>query len=431
MPDTSGSDIPLPREGVDYASVSLDAREGFVLSRVDGRSDVDTLSDVTGFGPAEVIEVLTKLSSLELIDWSKGGVLTVQESTPAPQASVAKKIDTKQAERDKLLAESGDLSRAERLHILVLERDLLVRNHWDILALSGVPTRSDVKKAYFSRSKKFHPDSYFGRDTGSFRPKIAAVFAGIKEAYDVLGNDKSRREYEAKNPAPSAEKKKMPTSRRRSSGNTSAVQGETKSAAEDAEKKARLEKRRAEILAQRKAKTEEPGRSKAQLAKEFFEKGQACLKEKNTAAAADAFRLASTYAPSNDDYRRRHEELSEVVNHDRVAKLVEIAGSHKASGDLASAAQVYASAAEILPQMASHSLNAGECYFECGRYDTALKFAKLAIKASPRRKEARVLAAQIYLKTSKKDAAIAELEIALSLDKTDGRVNKLLKKLLK
>ncbi len=50
------------------AGLALGAREGFVLSRIDGATDVDQLGHLTGLEPAELAEVLDGLAEQGAIE---------------------------------------------------------------------------------------------------------------------------------------------------------------------------------------------------------------------------------------------------------------------------------------------------------------------------------------------------------------------------
>src|SRR5262249_26325644 len=53
-----------------------------------------------------------------------------------------------------------------------------------------------VRDAYFELSKVFHPDAYFGKQLGAFKPKMETVFKKLTEAYETLGKPKKRAEYD-------------------------------------------------------------------------------------------------------------------------------------------------------------------------------------------------------------------------------------------
>lgn len=60
------------------------------------------------------------------------------------------------------------------------------KNYYEILGLDDNATSEEIKKAYRQKAKEFHPDK--GGDEN--------IFKDISEAYDVLGNDNKRKNYD-------------------------------------------------------------------------------------------------------------------------------------------------------------------------------------------------------------------------------------------
>ncbi|MBI5479806.1 MAG: DnaJ domain-containing protein, partial [Deltaproteobacteria bacterium] len=52
-----------------------------------------------------------------------------------------------------------------------------------------------IRRAYFRLSKEFHPDRYYGKDLGSYREMLGAVFKDISEAFATLADDSRRQAY--------------------------------------------------------------------------------------------------------------------------------------------------------------------------------------------------------------------------------------------
>lgn len=68
--------------------------------------------------------------------------------------------------------------------------DFQKKTHYDCLEITPKATQSDVKSAYYKLSKKYHPD--INKENISAADK----FRDIAEAYEVLGNVKSRKLYD-------------------------------------------------------------------------------------------------------------------------------------------------------------------------------------------------------------------------------------------
>lgn len=125
-----------------------------------------------------------------------------------------------------------DLSVAERSAIEEAER-LAKGTHWEVLGLVGEPSAADVKRAYFTVSKRWHPDRYFGKRLGGYRVRLEALFVRAKKAHDVLVDEEQRKHYAAKYPAPPAPHEPTP---------------------EELAREKRLEERRKQIAEERSAK---------------------------------------------------------------------------------------------------------------------------------------------------------------------------------
>ncbi|BCZ45171.1 hypothetical protein psyc5s11_12380 [Clostridium gelidum] len=67
-----------------------------------------------------------------------------------------------------------------------------MKDYYKILEISIRATKDDVKKAFRSLAKKYHPDRNVN-DENALRK-----FQEVNEAYEILSNEDSRREYDKK-----------------------------------------------------------------------------------------------------------------------------------------------------------------------------------------------------------------------------------------
>lgn len=73
----------------------------------------------------------------------------------------------------------------------------------DLFTLLGVAPGAEpqvVKAAFFALSKKLHPDRYFRKELGDFRPKLERVFEALSRAHQTLTRPEKREAYLAANP---------------------------------------------------------------------------------------------------------------------------------------------------------------------------------------------------------------------------------------
>ncbi|CAG9770329.1 unnamed protein product [Ceutorhynchus assimilis] len=69
------------------------------------------------------------------------------------------------------------------------------KNHYDSLGIAKSATQGDVKTAYYKLSKVYHPDRNQGT-TFEQREQHSQKFRDISEAYEILGNVRSRKMYD-------------------------------------------------------------------------------------------------------------------------------------------------------------------------------------------------------------------------------------------
>jgi hypothetical protein len=244
---------PRLNNAADLTKQKLSPTEGFVLSRVDGRSSYDDICKITGLGRDSTLEILRALKQAKLIlgpheravggtpkplrpATPKSGVAIPSE--PASTASAAAKppepppvepavAEVGPADKDAPKPESsrpkrptsssgGNPGPLQRLDdgTPVSENDLkdwpdadqlfkerVIRLHRRMRRLSpydllGIPSNADagaVKRAFAQASKELHPDRYFGKNLGSFRPKLAAIFARLSEAAHEIETEQKKK----------------------------------------------------------------------------------------------------------------------------------------------------------------------------------------------------------------------------------------------
>ena len=71
-------------------------------------------------------------------------------------------------------------------------------NFYDTLGVSQDSTEQDIKKSYRRLSLKFHPD----RHPPNMKEEMGEKFKKIGEAYEILGDDEKRQEYDMMNKNP-------------------------------------------------------------------------------------------------------------------------------------------------------------------------------------------------------------------------------------
>ena len=87
---------------------------------------------------------------------------------------------------------------ARRRDILEFFQGLPLKNHYEVLGVEPGCTDADVRKAYVALVKRYHPDSQRDRRLEDLHDILEAITIRVGEAWEVLGEARSRASYESK-----------------------------------------------------------------------------------------------------------------------------------------------------------------------------------------------------------------------------------------
>ncbi|HEY0468796.1 MAG TPA: DnaJ domain-containing protein, partial [Polyangiaceae bacterium] len=209
---TPYSRLPRLVEGIDVRELPIGPAQAFVLSRVDGTCTELELADEAGISPTVVAATLEELVRLGAI-WFDQSATSGAPRSPRPQprlsgatrigpiieASLGQQPQHPAAAlydpRD--LNEEVDLELERKRTILDAFHRLDSITHYQLLRVEPSADKRTIKNAYFEIVNVFHPDRYFGKKLGSFKPKLERLFARLTEAHDTLTRSGPRAEYDA------------------------------------------------------------------------------------------------------------------------------------------------------------------------------------------------------------------------------------------
>lgn len=497
MPDAR---VRTPKPAVgrrDVRSAPLSPADGFVLSRVDGVSTEKDIVANSGLPDEQVLASLAKLESLALITFdpparSSAATEPSAEAQPSPQPRPA----TPSAPRheppltpteEAALAEEVDLDPEMRRRVLIMHRGLKGLDHYALLGLEKTADRKALKRAYFDLAAKFHPDKYFRKSLGSYKPQMEAIFGRITLAHDTLTSKEGRAEYDAY----------LDEQRRaRSIEDLLAdAMAEVALAAEAVEREARAQEAQAaatsaaaqavvpgpstsvsaalrspdpavrrEALARRllagrsasgsssppNARTSassavpstadgmaslrrryEERRTMAQAsqARKYVTNAEAALAAGDPVAATNAFRVAMTLAPDDADIARRTQEAQGRADAILADTYTRQAGYEEKNGQWADAARSWARVCKGRPDdPAAHERAAAALVQSSGDLHEAARLAQRACFLNPASAAFRATLATVYLAAGLTRNARRELETAAQLAPHDGSIQAMLER---
>ncbi|MFZ5479895.1 MAG: DnaJ domain-containing protein [Myxococcota bacterium] len=186
------------------------------LLELDGTREV---SDVVDIGPAEpeaIERALAVAWALGAVDFSGGEAASAtvvaqgrsaprEEPPPVQPASPARGVaaddiaglisDTIGTHEVELPSKRVDA--AEARFGPVLARVRAAQNHFAVLGVSPEDPSDVVRKAYFALARELHPDR-FASESADIQRVATEVFDRIRAAWEVLGDEKKREDYVAK-----------------------------------------------------------------------------------------------------------------------------------------------------------------------------------------------------------------------------------------
>ena len=74
-----------------------------------------------------------------------------------------------------------EIAQIQKMHDLVNDRDF-----YQLLNVSQNSSLDDIKKSYYATSRKWHPDRFFRKNTGSYSKMLEKIFIGINQAFKIL-----------------------------------------------------------------------------------------------------------------------------------------------------------------------------------------------------------------------------------------------------
>ena len=206
--------LPHLVDGIDLRALPIGPAEAFVLSRVDGVTSVLEIAEAAGLdlsAVAATLGALTRLGAVRFDDPAPAPGDSARVMRPAARVSGSMRIGpiieaSGQVEPHhpaaalydpRELDEAVDLEPERKRVILEAFYHMGAATHYQLLKVDPNADKRAIKAAYYEVVNVFHPDRYFGKNLGSFKPKIERVFAKLTEAYDAITRPGPRAEYDA------------------------------------------------------------------------------------------------------------------------------------------------------------------------------------------------------------------------------------------
>jgi hypothetical protein len=506
------SRTPRPVVGRDIRSLPLTPPDAFLLSRIDGSMNESELAALTGFDITTVTTTIDRLARLGAIEFERASeVVQTQKSDasarpwaqtqPQPQAQPAPQqslriSQTFRSSQTNIKAFTGeppdfaqisDLDTDRKRKVVDLYARLAQIDYYALLGIANNADRKEIKRAYYAIAPDYHPDKFYGKNLGSFKPMMESIFGQLTFAYETLSSPERRGEYDgylstqaqtrsieellrsatgatppSVDPISSGPMAAVPSSlppeptATKSDPAVAATISSTPPTSRDSDRARREalarklginrgslppDVRRSapppDPVANREAAQQElrrrhdlmAGEKRRAQARRYVEAGAAALKD-NPAAAANAYRLALALDPENPEIIRAHREATQQAAIALADGYLKQGDYESRNGQWVGAARSYARAVAGMPEDAAVLQKAAHATLKVGTdMRAAAEFAKRAVALAPKRLEGRLTLIEAYLGAGFVAGAKRELEAAREIAPRDDRILELSKRL--
>ena len=406
--------IPRLASRWDPSDMQLSPEEGFLLSRIDGHTPWTLLRQIGGIAPEEVDRCIER--------WLSEGVVVIDEGK-SDRAEVAAEVTEPKPEADPVtylsdLRIDSSLDIAPELQAQILEfEESLDKPYFELLDVPRDADTKQIKRAYFSLSKVYHPDRYFRARLGDYSARLERIFRKLVEAYELLSDPTTRAEIErTMGPMPELE----PVAE----ASEADAAPKWKLPPRKLTKRQTLERLRRhfrippQILAERKLK-----------ASHFFDAAMVAAKRERWHEAAPSLRLAIAFDPWNNEYRTR---FSDILSRDYEQKAAKLLGSDGDAVDPADKNEALRLLEEVLiHRPADPEVNhlAARLALDIHELERATEYAEAACELCPESSETRLTLARVFCASGMREKAKSVLTEAARLDPKNKEVQAVIQKL--
>jgi curved DNA-binding protein CbpA len=461
------------------------------------------LAALTGFDLSTVVATVDRLASLGAVDFVRGSEVVQTpraeanpRPSPAPQQQPQQQLRVSQTFRSSQtnikgfsngeppdFAQITDIDPERKRKVVDLFGRLAHLDYYALLAVQSSADRKDIKRAYYAVAPDYHPDKFYGKNIGSFKPMMEAIFGQLTFAYETLTSAERRAEYdaylsaqaqtrsmeellrsdlgtpplvEAVSPGPIPVSSSVPPAKTKSDPAATTISSTPPMSRDGDRTRREALARKLGVArgsmppeARRSAPPESPSPSSRELAtqelkrrhdvmaaekrrsqaRRYVDAGAAALKE-NPAAAANAYRLALALDPENPEIVRAHRDATQQAAIALADGYLKQGDYESRNGQWVGAARSYARAVAGMPEDPIVLQKAANAALRAGNdMRGAAEFAKRAVGLAPKRLEARITLIEAYLAAGFAAGAKRELEAAREIAPRDDKLMELSKRL--
>ncbi len=164
-----------------FQSLPFEEADGKVLAHVDGRNTLQEIMDASGLPSMAALKALYILWTLKII-------------VPRPEDQC--RTENHDVDLRDMVGENAE-DQALGGEINRIFEDLEHLSYYELLDLPMDAGFGAIKRAYYDRARRFHPDRHFQAGSAELKYRLTEVFQAVNLAYTTLYDPESRRRYDA------------------------------------------------------------------------------------------------------------------------------------------------------------------------------------------------------------------------------------------
>ena len=396
---------PRLRPGVDLTRIGLSVEEGFLASRIDGETTVQDLSHLVKDFVTDVRKTLDRLTRAGIVVWGEVTGDVTRPSAPGGEKAEYGSFIFSPA----LMSETGDLKEDDRKRIIWFHEHLSRWTHYELLQVDRRADKQELKRAYFDRSKEWHPDRFrFASNLGSFKPMLDQIFERIRSAHDVLSDPGQRRDYDE---------------------STVLMMGDDDIALMLQQQHREERERRRQVESIERRKKNNPMRKRIQRARDLMQDATKERAEGDLLKALGLAQMAEAY-DSRTEHQELVEELKQEAAETRIAPLMRRGSHYENLTHWPDAVDLFEDAVRIAPEHGEARVRLAYNLVRAGRdaHDASIH-AQKGVQLLPDDPEAHFVLGLCYDSAGKAKAAIRSFVKAVELKPNYKEAKKRLREL--
>jgi hypothetical protein len=166
-----------------FQDLKLDDEGKKIISRIDGKTSIKDIISITQLDSFEALKTLYALLSVGTIELKADRSARIE----TPEEIVGEILEEKKERK----IEPGTKEMVEDMHSKCESL-----GHYGVLGVKSHASLIEIKTAYYTAAKKYHPDMHFHLADDILKDKLGDIFSYVYEAYSTLSSPEKRREYD-------------------------------------------------------------------------------------------------------------------------------------------------------------------------------------------------------------------------------------------